>query len=66
MRCIERALDVLFTRVGDLAERLARRRCQVLSVLAGRRRTPLAPYEVLIALVQLYRAAGLARRVVGG
>ena len=63
---VERKLDVLRARVGDFAERLTGRRCQIVAVLAGRRRYPLAADEVLVALVELHRTTGFTRCLVGG
>ena len=66
VRRVERQLDVLRTGMRDLAERLARRRRQILSILPGGRGNPMSADEVLVALLELYQAAGFARRLING
>ena len=62
VRRIERELDVSGAGLRHLGERLARRGREVRGVLAGERRDPLAPDEVLVPRLQLDRALGMAGR----
>jgi hypothetical protein len=59
---VERELDVIRCGMRHLAERLRRRRGEVLAVLAAARRHPFAADEVLVAGLQLDEAPGLPGR----
>ena len=62
MPSIKRTLDVLSARMRDLAEHLPGRRSRILPILTRSRRDPLPADEIVVALLQLDRTAGLTRR----